>query len=304
MPPTVRSSDSTPSLPTPDTQADADTARATLRDRLIELEEDSGAKALAVGLYDTETGVEFEHHADRWFHAASTIKVAILLGVSAAFHEGWLHREARLHVRNRFLSAWDACPFRVQSERDANSAVHDAIGKTMRITELARHMIATSSNLATNLLLDLVGVDRVQAVLRSLGVEGIDVRRGVEDERAFQEGINNQVTARGLVAMMRLIAEERAFTPELSREILDVLHAQEFKNGIPARLPSDVRVAHKTGEISTIAHDAGVIYPRNRQPYVLAVLTEWAPDATGRSATIAIASRTIYEFLADHRSQA
>lgn len=305
MPLTVPHGDSTPSLPTSSgSSVDPDAARDALRERIVELEEDSGAKALAVALYDTETGIAFEHEADRWFHGASTIKVAILLGVYAAIHDGWLHREARLHVRNRFLSAWDACPFRVQSERDANSAVHDAIGKTMRITELARHMIATSSNLATNLLLDLVGVDRVQGVLRSLGVDGVDVRRGVEDERAFQQGINNRVTARGLVTMMRSIAEERAFTPELSREILDVLHAQEFRNGIPARLPSDVRVAHKTGEISTIAHDAGVVYPRNRQPYVIAVLTEWAPDTTGRSATIAIASRAVYEFLAEHRSPA
>jgi beta-lactamase class A len=271
-----------------------------LRDRIVELEEDSGARALALALHDTETGFAFEYQADRWFHAASTIKVAILLGVYAAVHEGWLQRESRLHVRNRFLSAWDAEPFRVQGDRDANARVHDAIGKTMRISELARHMIATSSNLATNLLLDLLGVERVQHVLESYGIEGVDVRRGVEDERAHREGINNRVTARGLVGLLRLIAEERAFSSELSHEMLDVLHAQEFRNGIPARLPSDVRVAHKTGEISTVAHDAGVVYPRDRKPYVLAVLTEWEPDATGRTATIAIASRTVYEFLADH----
>jgi beta-lactamase class A len=276
----------------------------SLRERIAELEEDSGAKALSVSLYDTETHVAFEYQAERWFHAASTIKVAILLGVYGAIHEGTLHRESRLHVRNRFLSAWDAEPFRVTSERDANSIVHQAIGKTMRISELARHMIATSSNLATNLLLDLVGVDRVQQVLEEFGIEGIDVRRGVEDERAHRQSINNRVTARGLVAMMRLIAEERAFSQKLSREILDVLHAQEFKNGIPARLPSDVRVAHKTGEISTVAHDAGVVYPRDRKPYVLAVLTEWEPEASGRTATIAITSRSIYEFLADQRESA
>jgi len=268
-----------------------------LAQRIATLEEDSGARALALALFDTETGTAFGYRADRWFHAASTIKVAILLGVYAAIHDGTLERSSRLHVRNRFLSAWDAEPFRVHSERDANAAVHAAIGKTLRISELALHMIATSSNLATNLLLDLVTVERVQEVLESHGIHGVDVRRGVEDERAHEHGINNRVTADGLVSLMRLIAEERAFTPELSREILDVLHAQEFRNGIPARLPSDVRVAHKTGEISTVAHDAGVVYPRDRKPYALAVLTEWDPEATGRTATIAIASRTVYEFL-------
>jgi len=123
------------------------------------------------------------------------------------------------------------------------------------------------------------------------------VRRGVEDERAFERGVNNRVTADGLVALLRAIAEERTFSPDLSRQMLDVLHAQEFKNGIPARLPRAVRVAHKTGEISTVAHDAGVVYPPNREPYVIAVLTEWEPDATGRSATIAEVSHTVFDAL-------
>ena len=85
---------------------------------------------------------------------------------------------------------------------------------------------------------------------------------------------------------------------ELSAEMLDILHAQEFRNGIPARLPPAVRVAHKTGDISTVAHDAGVVYPPGRKPYVIAILTEWAPDATRRSAAIAAASRAVYELLA------
>ncbi len=201
-------------------------------------------------------------------------------------------------MRNRFTSAVDGQPFRVVPDRDANSEVHDAVGKMMRISELALHMIATSSNLATNLLLDLVGLATVQRALDELGVDGIDIRRGVEDERAFERGINNRVTADGLVQLLRLIAEERAFSPELSREMLGILHAQEFRNGIPARLPPAVRVAHKTGEISTVAHDAGVVYPPGRKPYVIAVLTEWSPDASGRSATIADVSHAVYDALA------
>jgi len=167
----------------------------------------------------------------------------------------------------------------------------------MRVADLAVHMITTSSNLATNLLLDLVGLETVQRALDDLYVDGIDVRRGVEDERAFEAGINNRVTADGLVQLLRLIAEERAFSPELSREMLGILHAQEFRSGIPARLPAAVRVANKTGDISTVAHDAGVVYPPHRKPYVVAILTEWAPEASGRSATIADISRAIYELL-------
>jgi beta-lactamase class A len=273
-------------------------ALEALHPRFDALERSSGAQSLAVAVYDTETHTSFRRHADRWFHAASSIKVAILLGVFASIHHGWLLAHSRLHVRNRFLSAVDGQPFRVLADRDSNSEVHEAVGKMMRISDLALHMIATSSNLATNLLLDLVGLSTVQRALDELGVDGIDIRRGVEDERAFEHGINNRVTGDGLVQLLRLIAEERAFSPELSREMLGILHRQEFRNGIPARLPAAVRVAHKTGEISTVAHDAGVVYPPGRRPYVIAVLTEWAPDASGRSATIADVSHSVYGALA------
>jgi beta-lactamase class A len=270
---------------------------SSLRDRLAELEERSRARALAVAMHDMESGLEFRYRSDRWFHAASTIKLAVLLGVFAAFHQGKLLPQSRLHVRNRFRSAYDGSSFRVLSERDADSQIQAAIGKTMRIIELATHMIVRSSNLATNLLLDLLGLEFLQKVIDDYQLAGIDLRRGVEDELAFEHGINNRVTADGLVQLLRLIAEESAFTPELSRSMLAILHDQEFRSGIPAGLPATARVAHKTGEISTIAHDAGIVYLPKRKPYVVAILTEWDPETTGRSPTIAAASYMIYEHL-------
>ena len=268
-----------------------------LRQRIEATARKSGARAVAVALHDIESGADLHFDADRWFHGASTIKVAILLAVYGEIDRGRLVPQSRLHVRNRFLSAYDGSPFRVLADRDADSAVHAAIGKTMRMSELALHMIATSSNLATNLLLDLIGLETVQRTLDRFGLTGIDMRRGVEDEKAYEHGIVNRVTANGLVALLRLIAEERAYSPELSREMLDILHQQEFKKGIPARLPREVRVAHKTGDISTVAHDAGVVYAPDRQPYVIAILTEWAADAGSRSPTIAAISHAVYDAL-------
>jgi len=269
-----------------------------LQTKIENIETESGAKAIAVALHDAETGLELHYKADRWFHAASTIKVPILLGVFAAIDRGELLPHSRVHVRNRFLSVVESVPFRVESGRDANSAVHNAIGKMMRVDELAYHMITTSSNLATNLLLGVIGPDAVNRTLKELEVDdGIDLKRGVEDELAFEKGINNMVTADGLLRILVLLSEGKAFSPALSRRMMDILHGQEFNQGIPARLPKGARVAHKTGEISTIAHDAGVVYLPKRKPYVLVVLTEWAPEGTGRSRTIAAISHTIYEFL-------
>jgi beta-lactamase class A len=269
-----------------------------LTSQIAKIEEESGAKAIAVALHDADTGLELHYKADRWFHAASTIKVPILLGVFAAIDRGDLLPHSRVHVRNRFLSVVEGVPFRVESGRDANSAVHNAIGKMMRVDELAYHMITTSSNLATNLLLGVIGPDSVNRTLKELDVDdGIELKRGVEDELAFDKAINNMVTADGLLRILVLLSEGKAFSPALSRRMMDILHGQEFNQGIPARLPKGARVAHKTGEISTVAHDAGVVYLPKRKPYVLVVLTEWAPEGTGRSRTIATISHTIYEFL-------
>jgi beta-lactamase class A len=276
---------------------------STLRERLAELEERSKARALAVAVLDLETGQEFRYRAERWFHAASTIKLAVLLGVYGAIHEKRLVPQSRLHVRNRFRSAYDGSSFRILSERDADSEVQNAIGKTMRLGELARNMIIRSSNLATNLLLDLLGIEFLQRMLEHYGLNGIDLRRGVEDELAFEHGINNRVTADGLVHLLRLIAEERAFSPELSRAMLDILHDQEFRSGIPAGLPANARVAHKTGEISTVAHDAGIVYLPKRKPFVVAILTEWEPETAGRSPTIAAASYMVYEHLSGGKDE-
>ena len=282
----------------PKTETPTAARESALRTQIEKIESESGAKAIAVALHDAETGFELHYKADRWFHAASTIKVPILLGAFAAINRGELLPHSRVHVRNRFLSVVENVPFRVESGRDANSAVHGAIGKMMRVDELAYHMITTSSNLATNLLLGVIGPDAVNRTLKELDVDdGIDLKRGVEDELAFEKGINNMVTADGLLRILVLLSEGKAFSPALSRRMMDILHGQEFNQGIPARLPKGARVAHKTGEISTIAHDAGVVYLPKRKPYVLVILTEWDPEGSGRSRTIAAISHTIYEFL-------
>jgi beta-lactamase class A len=276
------------------------TATATkeaLHDRVQRIANEAGAREVAVAWYDYETRRAWDLKGDEWFHAASTIKVPILLGVFGAAHRGVLVLDSRVHVRNRFYSAADGAPFRVESGRDANSEVHRHLGKTMKVNELAFHMIVTSSNLATNLLVDLVGIEEIRESIRELGVTGVDFKRGVEDERAWEKGQNNRVTAKGLISVLRPIEEGTAFDVELSARMLEILHDQEFRSGIPAGVPESARVANKTGEISTVAHDAAIVYPARRKPYCITVLTQWEPGASGRSDTIARISRAVYEHL-------
>ncbi|HET9440764.1 MAG TPA: serine hydrolase [Longimicrobiales bacterium] len=275
-------------------------AGTSLRGQITQIAESAGASALAVAFFDFKHQTEWSYHAERWFHAASTIKVPVLLGVFAAIEQGGLTEFSRIHVRNRFYSIVDRSPFRIDIARDSTPEVHDAIGKTLQVRELARHMIVTSSNLATNLLIDIVGVERIRQTLEELGLAGgIEFMRGVEDNIAWEKDINNRVTAEGLLQALRMIAEEKAISETASRHMLDILHGQEFKRGIPAGLPTEARVAHKTGEISTVAHDAGIVYLPDRPPYVLVVLTEWMPSSTGRQDAIARISRTVYQHVTE-----
>lgn len=272
----------------------------TLRSTVRETAEKAGARSVAVAYHDYETRTGWSYRGDEWFHAASTIKVPVLLGVFAAIQRGELALNARIHVRNRFLSATDGTSYRVGSARDANGAVHAELGRTMKVRDLVRHMIVTSSNLATNLLVEVVGIEAIRETLVELKLDdGVEFRRGVEDERAYEAGISNRCTADGMLRVLRAIEEGRALGAEASEQMLQILHAQEFRSGIPAGLPDGARVANKTGEISTVAHDAGIVYLQGRKPYALVVLTEWNAERTsGRSETIAAISRAVYRRLA------
>ena len=268
----------------------------SLRDAVEKIAGESKARAVAVALLDFDSGLRFSLAGDRWFHAASTIKVAVLLAVFRAVDEGRLRLDDSLLVRNRFISAADGFPFRLDSDSDALPKLYQAIGRTVNISELAEGMIAASSNLATNLLLDLVGVEYARNVLREAQVSGVELRRGVEDHAAHERGIDNQVTADGLLTL--LCAVRGNFLSNESREhAIGILLAQRFKSMIPAGLPAHATVAHKTGEISTACHDMGIVYLPERQPYIAVILTEFDSELDGRRETVAAISEVIHRSL-------
>ena len=255
--------------------------------------------AVGVSVYDYVSGFSWSHAGDRWFHAASTIKLAILIALFDGVERGRFSLEGRVHVRNRFLSAADGLPFRVDATRDADAEVHASIGRTMRVAELARHMIVTSSNLATNLLLDLITLDEARAALTRRGIAGIDVRRAVEDERAYEAGCSNLATPNGLVAALRAIHDGRDFSESSVRQMIDTLCDQAFTGGILPGLPESIRgaarVAHKTGDISIVSHDAGLVYLPGRPPYAVALLAESQGDAASRTVALTALSTAVFE---------
>ena len=268
----------------------------TLRQTCEGIMSESKAVAYAIALHDYETGFRFAINPERQFHAASTIKVAILLAVGRALDEGRIRADDTLHVRNRFLSALDQTPFRIDAESDGYPQLYRLVGRTAKISDLTEWMIISSSNLATNLLLDHLRVDYALKVLREAGVSGVDLRRGVDDTKAHGKNLNNETTAQGLLDLFAVLRGD--FLSKASRDLaINILLQQRFNSMIPAPLPAHASVAHKTGEISTACHDAGIVYLPEREPYILVVLTEVAPESNGRREAIAKISAAVFESL-------
>jgi beta-lactamase class A len=228
---------------------------------------------------DIETGRSLGINEFLVVHAASTMKVPVLLELFRSAAAGEIRLDDEIPVRNRFRSIADtAHHFVLEPSQDSEAPLYDLVGRTARFRDLARRMTVRSSNLATNILIDTLGATRVQATADRVGGSGMRVLRGVEDGPAFRAGLNNTTTARGLANVLAAIARCDILPRPHCEEIIDILAAQEFNEMIPAGLPAGIRVAHKTGWITGIQHDGGIIMPLNSPPFVLVVLSRGQPD--------------------------
>jgi beta-lactamase class A len=263
-----------------------------LAERLVARARDAGAEiAVAVRTLDRHTALLV--NADEVFHAASTMKVPVMVELFRQADQGRLSLDDELTVVETFRSIVDGSAYRLSAADDSDKALYEALGSTRSLRDLCESMIVVSSNLATNLLIDHLGVENVRATVDRLGASGMNVRRGVEDGKAFQAGLNNTTTARGLLELLAAIADGRASSPRATEEMLGILKRQQFKEGIPAGVPAGTVVAHKTGQITRIHHDAGIVYgPR---PYVLVVLVRGVEDPTASAALIADVSRMVWD---------
>lgn len=251
----------------------------------------SGLEA-AVAFRTLDNRSEWLLRADESFHAASTMKVAVLIELYRQVREGRVRLDEPLLIRNEFHSLVDGSPFALDPNDDTEQALYEAVGSSRTVQELSELMITVSSNLATNLLMDKLGVENIRAGVHALGADGMNVRRDLEDDKAFQRGLNNTTTAGALLRLMEAIARGQAVDADSSRQMVAVLERQTQNDRIPAGLPAGMRVAHKTGEITAIRHDAAIVFAT--RPFVLVVLTRGGADPQQASALIAEITRQLY----------
>jgi beta-lactamase class A len=254
-------------------------------------------KLMGIAFHDFETGAEYFLNADEAFHPASTFKVHVMMEVFRQAQEGSLSLEDCIPIINSFTSIADGSKYSLDVKDDAEQTLYPRLDESESIRELTRLMIVRSSNLATNILLEKVGTENVNHFIRALGIEGVIVRRGVEDNAAFRLGINNSATARGLTQTMQLIAEGKVVSTQASEKMIEILLGQEFNESIPALLPKSVKVAHKTGWTNDVYHDTGIVYPDGRKPYALSIMTRGFNEnqATEAHQCMANISKLIYK---------
>ncbi len=229
---------------------------------------------------------------DKVFHAASTMKLPVMIELFRQAKAGRLRLDDPLPVVNDFHSIVDGSVYHLQVGDDSDAEVYKAVGKTMTLRELCEAMITVSSNLAANLLIERLGVENIRATVTRLGATGMNVRRGVEDQKAFDQGLNNTTTARGLAVLLQKLARGKAVDARSDAEMVAILKRQKFNDGIPAGLPEGTPVAHKTGSITKIHHDAAIVYgPR---PYVLVILVRGVQDQKVSAALMAGISREVW----------
>lgn len=249
----------------------------------------------AVSVIDVSSGRTLEISAGERFHAASTMKTPVMIEVFRQAEEGRFRLDDSILVKNEFKSIVDGSTFQLDLGDDSDDSMYKRIGGKATIRELVHQMITVSSNLATNILIELVDAKKVTARMRNLGAMEIEVLRGVEDGKAFEKGLNNSTTSHDLAILFYALARAKAADSASCKAMIDILLEQKFKDKIPALLPTDIRVAHKTGNIQGVEHDSGIVFLPDGQAYVLVILSKNLRESKAGKSTIAKISKMVYD---------
>jgi beta-lactamase class A len=276
--------------------AQPDTALLNLKQRIIdELSSQKGKFALA--FKDLSSRKELFINEKEVFHAASTMKTPVMIEV---YHQAKTKRFSlndSIALKNEFRSIVDSSIFSLDSTDDSELELYRHLGEKKTIYELVYEMIIASSNLATNIIIEKVGASNVTKTMRGYGARDIQVLRGVEDQKAYDKGMNNTITAYDLMLIFERMAKGKAVSKKASQAMINILFEQKFNTIIPAQLPKEVKVAHKTGFITGIHHDSGIVFLPDGRKYVLVLLSKNIEEEEKAIKAMATTSKMIYDYV-------
>lgn len=280
----------------PSTSAHAQSIERLEQDICTVLDSVTGDFAVAVrNVDDTSEALLMNEH--QMFHAASTMKTPVMIELYRQAHEGRFDLDDSIRVKNKFRSIVDGSRYSLTPEDDSYQELYDHIGAKRSIRTLMREMIMASSNLATNILVEKVGAENTTQTMRRYGADSIQVRRGVEDMKAYRRGLNNETSAHDLLVIFEQMARGTAVSETASEEMIQILKEQEYNDMIPARLPDSVEVAHKTGWITGLHHDSGIVFVPGGPTYVVVLLSQNLEDEDAGVTAFAQISRLVFDFM-------
>lgn len=259
---------------------------------------DSSQGTFAVAFKDLKTGNRFSINGDEIFHAASTMKTPVMMEVFKQVSEGRYALTDSVLIKNEFKSIVDGSLFSLDSTDDSDRELYKEIDSKQTLFSLMRRMIDMSSNLATNLIIDLVGAKNVNTTMEKLGLKNLKVLRGVEDQKAYDMKLNNVTTANDQLILYEKIAKGKFINKRSCEEMVEILSKQKHNEIIPAYLPKNILIAHKTGSITGVEHDGGIIFLPDGHKYILILLSKELVDAKAGIETLAKISKIVYEYVA------
>ncbi|MCF7796788.1 MAG: class A beta-lactamase-related serine hydrolase [Lentisphaeria bacterium] len=259
-------------------------------------EDERRVKMVAVAYRNLGTDEVKVYRPMEIFHAASTMKTPVMFQLYKMRDAGQLSMTDSVVISNEFQSILDGSVYRLPVSPDDPDGMYAFMGKRMAIRDLIDRMITWSSNLATNLLIDLADPVQIAETMREIEAIGVLVLRGVEDLKAYEAGLNNRTSAAGMMNVMTAVYRSNLVSDSSRREMIEILKNQHYNDMIPKELPPEVQVAHKTGSITRIAHDAAIVFPAGNDPYVLVILTSGYDDISEAHALGAKISRRIYNY--------
>lgn len=252
----------------------------------------------ALAFRDLQTKEQILWNDRTSFHAASTMKTPVMVEVFKQVAAGKLSLTDSLVVKNEFKSIVDGSLYTLDPADDSEFELYKLIGTKVTLYDLVYQMIILSSNLATNMVIELVDGKKVTQTMREMGAKDMQVLRGVEDGKAFEKGLNNSVTAYDLMILYQALAAGTIVNSKACEDMIRILLDQRYNDIIPAYLPKELKVAHKTGSITGVHHDSGIIFLPDGRKYVLVILSRKLADADKATEAMARVSEMIYRYMA------
>jgi len=259
--------------------------------------------AFAVAFKDLSTGETIFVNEHERFHAASTMKTPVMIEVFEQAAEGKLALTDSMVIKNEFKSIVDGSPYSLDEQDDSEYELYRQVGKKRTLQSLVHEMITVSSNLATNLVIEKVDPKKVNQTIHDLGANDTQVLRGVEDNKAFRQGLNNVTSAYDLMLIFEKLGKGEVVNPDASKAMINILLEQQYNDIIPAKLPRGVKVAHKTGWITGLHHDAALVMLPDGRQYVLVLLSKDLKDEKSAVEALNEVSRMLYDHVMASKPQ-